>query len=68
MQALTEAQRRELQSATAEPPQFVDPDTHFEYEILQVQTYERIKPLLWDGPRSEADERQLLLDVGALAG
>ena len=68
MQVLTEAQRREVQSATAEPPRFVDPDTHIEYVILPVHTYERIKPLLSDDPLSEADERQLLLDVGALAG
>ena len=68
MQLLTEAQRREVRLATAEPPRFVDPDTSIEYVILSVQTYERIKPLLTDEPLSEADERQLLLDVGARAG
>ena len=68
MQLLTEDQRREVQSATAEPPHFVDPDTNIEYVILPVQTYERIRPLLTDEPLSEADERRLLLDVGALAG
>jgi len=56
VQSLTEAQRREVQSATTEPPRFVDPDTRIEYVILPVDTYERIKPLLTDESPSEADE------------
>jgi hypothetical protein len=68
VQLLTEAQRREVQAATEEPPRFVDPDTSIEYVILPVQIYERIKPLLMDEPLSESDERQLLIDVGTRAG
>ena len=70
MIALSKEIQQAIKDAQEDPVRLVDPETDVEYVVLPVETFEQMRKGVYydDGPLTEEEQRQLLIEAGLRAG